>query len=248
MDYYNEFDPFAAKWLMNLAAAGKIPAGRVDDRSIKEVTGADLAGYRQCHFFAGCGGWPLALRIAGWPEESEIWTGSCPCQPFSSTGKRRGVNDDRHLAPVFLRLISERRPATVFGEQVGLAAGKEWLSDLRAGLEAVGYEVGAADLCSAGVGAIDIRQRLYWVAHAKDKPRPQANPASVPVGTAGGAPMLDSRLRWTAMAAPNWELPASWVVGSIDGVPERVVATRAFGNAINPWIAAEFVRAYLEAV
>jgi DNA (cytosine-5)-methyltransferase 1 len=77
--YYNELDPFAAAWLRNLIAAGLIPQGEVDERSIEDVTPNDLAGFRQCHFFAGIGGWPLALRLAGWPDERPVWTGSCPC-------------------------------------------------------------------------------------------------------------------------------------------------------------------------
>ena len=41
-----------------------------------------------------------------------------------------------------------------------------WFSDVRADLEALGYGVGAADLCAAGAGAPHIRQRLWWVADA----------------------------------------------------------------------------------
>jgi DNA (cytosine-5)-methyltransferase 1 len=53
--YYNENDPYAAAWLRNLMAAGEIPAGDVDERSIKDVQPDDLNGYIQCHFFAGIG-------------------------------------------------------------------------------------------------------------------------------------------------------------------------------------------------
>lgn len=67
--YYNEFDPFAAKWLRNLIDAGLIAPGIVDDRSITDVTPADLEGFKQCHFFAGIGGWSLALRLAGVPDD-----------------------------------------------------------------------------------------------------------------------------------------------------------------------------------
>lgn len=42
MNYYNENDPKAAQWLRNLVAGGMIPAGDVDDRSIKDVRPIDL--------------------------------------------------------------------------------------------------------------------------------------------------------------------------------------------------------------
>lgn len=164
MNYYNEIDKDAVQWLRNLIEAGKIPNGVIDERSIEDVKPDELAEFKQCHFFAGIGGWSLALKYAGWPEDRPVWTGSCPCQPFSIAGKGLGKKDSRHLWPEFLRLISERKPSTVFGEQVAGAAGREWLAGVRADLEAMGYAVGAADLCAAGVGAPHIRQRLWWVA------------------------------------------------------------------------------------
>lgn len=164
MTCYNDNNPFAAEWLRRLIQAGLIANGIVDERSIADVRGEDLAGYRRVHLFAGIGGWDYALQLAGWPTDRTVWTGSCPCQPFSVTGKRRGTEDERHLWPHMLRLISECRPPVVFGEQVASKDGREWLSRVRADLEALGYAVGAADLCAAGVGAPHIRQRLFWVA------------------------------------------------------------------------------------
>jgi DNA (cytosine-5)-methyltransferase 1 len=167
--YYNENDRFAAAWLRNLMAAGLVPAGEVDDRSIADVDAADLAGFVQCHFFAGIAGWPYALSLAGWPEDRPVWTGSCPCQPFSAAGKRAAAADARHLWPEFRRLIAECNPPTVFGEQAASKDGRLWLAGVRADLEALGYAVGAADLCAAGVGAPHIRQRLWWVGHSEQQ-------------------------------------------------------------------------------
>lgn len=98
--YYNENDPYAAQWLRNLIAEKLIADGEVDDRSIAEVQPVDLLGFDQCHFFAGLGGWSYALRLAGWPDDKPVWTGSCPCQGESVAGKRLGANDQRHLWPV----------------------------------------------------------------------------------------------------------------------------------------------------
>src|SRR5574339_197755 len=164
MNYYNEIDPFAGQWLRNLIAGGHIPDGRVDERDIRLVQPEELAGFTQCHFFAGIGGWSVALAIAGWRGCDQVWTGSCPCQPFSLSGKKRGTSDDRHLWPEFLRLISKCRPPVVIGEQVASDLGRAWLDGVRTDLEALAYAVGGADLCAAGIGAPHIRQRLYWVA------------------------------------------------------------------------------------
>ena len=101
--YYNENDPFAAAWLRELIKAKLIADGEVDERSIELVRPDDLRGFVQCHFFAGIGGWSYALRLAGWPDNREVWTGSCPCQPWSVAGKGDGENDARHLWPVWYK-------------------------------------------------------------------------------------------------------------------------------------------------
>jgi DNA (cytosine-5)-methyltransferase 1 len=167
VNYYNEFDPKAAAWLRELISAGLIPAGHIDTRSITEVQPSDLHEFTQCHFFAGVGGWSLALRLAGVPDDYPCYTGSCPCQPFSSAGKQIAQADERHLWPAFFGLIRERRPVTVFGEQVANAIGKGWLDGISADLESEGYVCGAVVLGAHSVGAPHIRQRLYWVANSQ---------------------------------------------------------------------------------
>ncbi|HFL5986525.1 TPA: DNA cytosine methyltransferase [Klebsiella aerogenes] len=164
--YYNEIDPFAAQWLRNLIAAGHIAPGEVDERSIEDVTPDDLRGFTQCHFFAGIGVWSHSLRLAGWPDDRPVWTGSCPCQPFSAAGKGDGFADERHLWPHFFHLISERRPQHVFGEQVASGNANTWFDLVQADLEGVGYAFGLVPFTSAGIGAPHIRERAYWVAHA----------------------------------------------------------------------------------
>lgn len=164
--YYNEIDPFAAQWLRNLIAGGHIAPGEVDERSIEDVTPDDLRGFTQCHFFAGIGVWSHSLRLAGWPDDKPVWTGSCPCQPFIAAGKGDGFADERHLWPAFNHLISERRPQHVFGEQVAAGNANSWFDLVQADLEGVGYAFGLVPFASAGVGAPHIRERAYWVAHA----------------------------------------------------------------------------------
>lgn len=164
MNYYNEYDPKAAAWLRELIKAGQIAPGFVDERSITEVDPEYVKLFTQAHFFAGIGGWSYALRLAGWPDDRPVWTGSPPCQPFSNAGKQKGKADARHLWPVFFNLIRECRPANIFGEQVEAAIRTGWLDDLQDDLEAENYATGKIVLPACSVGAPHIRQRIWFVA------------------------------------------------------------------------------------
>ncbi len=166
MTYYNEIEPYCVEWLRNLIAAGHLPAGEVDPTDIREVVASRITA-PQAHFFAGIGGWAYALELAEWPADRPVWTGSCPCQPYSAAGKRKGDADERNLWPVWFDLIRECRPPTIFGEQVAAAIGFGWLDRVFADLEREGYACGAAVLPACGVGAPHLRQRLFWVADAE---------------------------------------------------------------------------------
>lgn len=159
--YYNENDAYCAGWLRNLIAEGLIADGYVDDRSILDVRPSDLEGFTQCHFFAGLGGWSGALRLADWPDHRAVWTGSCPCQPFSLAGRQGGFADERHLWPYWFHHIQIRRPPIVLGEQVASAG--EWLRLVRGDLEALEYAVGVMPLEAASAGADHLRDRYWFV-------------------------------------------------------------------------------------
>lgn len=288
--YYNELDQKAAAWLRELIKNGHIAYGDVDERSIEDVTPNELSEYTQCHFFAGIGGWSLALRLAGWPDDRPVWTGSCPCQSFSAAGKGAGFADERHLWPAWFHLINQCRPSVVFGEQVGAAINHGWLDLVQSDMEAADYSVGAVCVPAAGVGAPHIRDRLWFVAD-NDYQRSQgrrgvqecaAECAAGSRGVADGMGIPDSagsqqgfatsttsRHGGSAVAAsgsdaarPNngvWR-DADWLLcrdakwrcvepGTFplaNGVSERVVKLRGYGNAIVPQVAAEFIQAYQE--
>ncbi len=169
--WYNEIDPFAAQMLRNLIDAGHIAYGVVDERSIEDVKPDELAGYTQCHFFAGVGVWSYALRLAGWPDDRKIWTASCPCQPFSTAGKGVGFDDKRHLWPHLQWLINQCSPTEVIGEQVASKDADHWIDLVQADLEAMGYAFGCVPFPAAGVGAPHIRDRNYWVAYSESERR-----------------------------------------------------------------------------
>lgn len=166
--YYNEFNPYAAAALRQLISDGVIAEGDVDERSITEVKADDLKGYTQCHFFAGIGGWSIALRKAGWSDERPVWTGSCPCQPFSSAGGKRGKEDERHLWPIWNKLVSECRPAIILGEQVDKGILHGWMDEVATDLESKKYAFASAVLSSDCAEGDHERKRLWFVAQSEE--------------------------------------------------------------------------------
>lgn len=238
--YYNEIDGYAAQWLRNLVAAGLIPAGDVDERSIVDVQPEDLNGYEQAHFFAGIGGWPHALRLAGWPDDRPVWTGSPPCQDHSVAGApwgvRAGLAGERGvLVFPWLHLAADVLPEVVFFENV--PGVEPALAEIEGCLASVGYQVSRTKRSSARVGAPHLRRRVWITAHRhgaglekSGAPRPSPafiDPRRTPPGDV-----------WVASTRRAGRLD--------DGFPCRVAAVRAFGNAVDPWVAAEVIRAYME--
>ena len=99
----------------------------------------------------------------------DIITGGFPCQPYSSAGKRRGKEDERHLWPEMLRAIREVSPRFVVGENVrGLTnwSGGLVFEEVCAELESYGYQVAPVIIPASGVGAPHKRERIWFVAYA----------------------------------------------------------------------------------
>jgi DNA (cytosine-5)-methyltransferase 1 len=278
--FYNEIDRYCCDWLQNLMDAGLITPGRIDDRSIVDISSDDVSGYERVHFFAGIGGWDYALQLAGW--NGPVWTGSCPCQPFSAAGKGQAADDERHLWPAWFSLVRECKPAIVFGEQVEAAIGWGWLDVVLADLEAESYACGAAVLPACSVGAPHIRQRLWFVGNSQRK-RPwrhagagieaQGRSELRTIGDDAGSSsavgeLADAGAGWTGEAGTGrdaaWIEPAGlckdrWACDWLPctdgkarpvepgtfplahGIPGRMGRLRAYGNAIVPQVAAEFI-------
>lgn len=249
MNYYNENDRRAAAWLRELIRENLIAKGDVDERSISDVRADELMGYTQCHFFAGIGGWSYALRLAGWPDDEPVWTGSCPCQPFADCGEGKGFDDDRHLWPDFFKLIDKRRPPIILGEQVASEAALGWLDCVFSDLERASYSCAAADLCAASVLSTQRRARLFWMANSND--------AGWKRGEREGKPHQAREERAAACRESLRSNCGPWPPGPREvgripvlahGLPGTVGRCRGYGNAIVPQVAAEFIQAAREAI
>lgn len=102
----------------------------------------------------------------------DILTGGFPCQPYSTAGKRKGKEDERHLWPEMLRVIRECSPRWVVGENVrGLACWNSGLvfEEVCADLEACGYSVQPFILGACAVNAPHRRDRVWFVAHVNKR-------------------------------------------------------------------------------
>ncbi len=101
----------------------------------------------------------------------DILSGGFPCQPFSSAGKRKGVEDPRHLFPYIAEGIRECQPSIVFLENVeGILScrtgdGEPVLQYVLRTLEGMGYRATAGVFSATEVGAPHQRKRVYILAH-----------------------------------------------------------------------------------
>lgn len=246
---YTDINPVSMDWIKFLVAAQELPDGDCYAADMRDFDYDILDYYPQCHFFAGIGGWPLALAIANVPTDWKLWTGSCPCQPFSASSiSQKGEDDDRHLWPFFKQAIEYGKPTILFGEQVASELGRTWLSRVRTDLEVLGYGVGAADISAAGVGIPHARQRIFFVANADGN------------GLEGLEPKWDRRSRSNGpQESPDYRniiqsrndfKPSSIPLLSVDGLSRQLAidVLEGFGNAIVPEVGATFIISSLEAI
>lgn len=229
------------------------PESLVDDRSIADIQPADVAQHRECHFFAGIGGFALGLAWAGW--DRAIWTGGFPCQGISAAGHRRGLDDDRSgLWWEWFRLIEACRPPRVLIENSpGLKT--RGADAVLSGMEGIGYTCWSFVVGAACVGSTQERKRAWIVAVDHEQLGPCGSYESQ------WESQRRTALRWPDQARSparfgeqqnEWEPP--WlsepeVVSRADGLP-GVVAVRkrqieAVGNSLDPRIVRGIAEAWM---
>ena len=121
--------------------------------------------------------WPKAISYEDitktdfsiWRGKIDILTGGFPCQPYSTAGKRKGKEDERHLWPEMLRAIREIQPSWIVGENVlGLINWNGGLvfDEVQTDLEAEGYEVFPYVLPACAKNAPHRRDRVWFIAYS----------------------------------------------------------------------------------
>lgn len=196
-------------------------------------------------FLCRRGGWALALQLAGYADFRSLWTGSAPCQPFSSAGARARQSDERHLWPYLARLLDERRPAIFFGEQVYEAIAYGWLDDTFRDLEASQYACAAAVLPAYSAGANFEGNRLYFCASAIGQRLSGSRACGQSFNTAQNAfreatPFISALQRGA--------LPFMCTRHNGISVKMAHISNKVAGNAVVPQITAAFIAASMEAI
>ena len=198
--FYNEINPYRARVLRARMAEGRLPKGVVDERSISDIPDADFLGFDQVHLFAGIGGFPLGLRLAGIPESGvSIVTGGFPCQDISDAGKRAGITGARSgLWREMARCIRVVRPQVALVENVA-ALLHRGMGKVLGDLARIGYDAQWVRVSAADTGAPHLRQRIWIAAYpARDLRRASGSDGSAP-SDGSGAPVADTAQRGCAM-------------------------------------------------
>lgn len=209
---------------------------------------------------------PFSQQIIGthWPEskiygdirdikdkiKADILTGGFPCQPFSSSGKRRGSEDDRHLWPEMLRVIRLTEPEWVVAENVrGLITWNNGmvLEQACIDLENIGYAVQPIVIPAIALDSVHRRDRVWIIAHNESKRRQKGSVLAREHTESEQTAQREWADLWVRRIGGNSfefrEEDESFICGMDDGLPDRVDRLKGLGNAIVPQIAIEIFKA-----
>jgi DNA (cytosine-5)-methyltransferase 1 len=109
-----------------------------------------------------------------WPR-IDLLVADPPCTPWSRSGKRRGLDDERDMLRATCKLIERARPRCfLIGNIPGLDDAKAWAQAVQpviGGLAAFGYCVlDYTSLDAADFGVPQHRRRPFWFGHPRGTP------------------------------------------------------------------------------
>jgi len=161
------------------------------------------------------------------PAHVDLIIGGTPCQSFSVTGLRKGLDDARgQLSRSFCRLVADTRPRWIVWENVPGALRTDegrGFGSLIGALVECGYRCAWRVLDAIGFGIAQRRQRVFVVGHFGDwrraaavlfdEPRGQANARTTTKARKGR--FLDNGhagkacVGWTGDTTPKFQLEAT---------------------------------------
>ncbi|WP_025852796.1 DNA cytosine methyltransferase [Paenibacillus ehimensis] len=172
----------------------------------------------------------------------ELIHGGYPCQPFSSSGLRRGKADDRHLWPEVKRLLEEVRPRWFIGENVAghITLG---LDEVLADLDDIGYAAQSFSIPSIAVNADHERERVFIIANTERSGRTGVLCPELATNEEPYPHWATNALDARSHPIPRMEqsLGEPSLFRSDDGLPDRMDRSlisprlKALGNAVNPY-------------
>jgi len=185
----------------------------------------------------------------------DVLSGGFPCQPYSTAGKRKGKQDDRHLWPWMLGAVRDVKPPWVVGENVlGLVnwSGGLVFEEVCLDLEAEGYEVQPYILPAVSVNAPHRRDRVWFVAYNNDHQQRKQTIARVRAESGNGIKVIanskseglegSDRLRRESIRSKqrgeesyweNWPTQSPFCSGN-DGIFSRLDACSIFNKPCKP--------------
>lgn len=187
-----------------------------------------------------------------WRGRVHLVASGFPCQPFSSSGQRRGKDDDRYLWPHVYRIFCEVRPWYLLLENVAglLMEGDRPapIADILSDLVRVGYDAEWRVLRACDFGAPHERERVFLVAYPHESRR-QAILRTLPqtsTETYEGWPstLLDTPGDYIQAMEKRLCQPA--LFGSNDGTAYRVERLAAVGEAVVRQVASAIGRCLME--
>lgn len=182
-----------------------------------------------------------------WRGLVDVISGGFPCQPFSTAGKRKGINDERYLWPEMLRAIKEVDPAFIVGENVYGIAKTTAPQEIVSSLENLGYIVVPFNIPASAVGALHRRSRVWFVGIKEHTLDPNTNcirSYCEKFNEQRNFELLNEQecefRQVVSESIRNGTHPR--VFRDANGIPNRVDRLRAIGNAVVPQVAYEIFK------
>ena len=172
--------------------------------------------------------------------ETYVVSAGFPCQPFSFTGKKEGIEDERWLWPETARAIRCIRPKYILLENVAaLTTYSDAFGQILCDLANMGFDAEWGVVSASEFGALHKRRRVVILSYPNRKYGIEGSELGT-LGDGGGnfkttrLPRPARSKGWAAQITQRENEPAYRRV--VNGVPTRLLESRlrALGNSVYP--------------